>query len=59
MEITVTGPGTLNFYWKVDSRESSGVRSVEVLSGADYDEINGSVDWTSGSVTISSSPQTV
>jgi len=59
MEVTLTGPGTLDFYWKVDSEEFADFLSVEVLGGGDSEAISGDVDWTSGSVRIPSGSQTV
>jgi len=59
MEFTLTGPGTLDFYWKVDSEEFNDILSVEVLGGGDYADVSGDVDWTSSSVTIPPGSQTV
>ena len=59
MEITLTGPGTLDFFWKVDSEEFGDSLSVEVLGGGDFDDISGDVDWTSNSVSIPAGIQTV
>lgn len=59
MEVSVTGPGTLYFSWKVDSEEFGDYLSVEVLGGGDYDDISGDSGWLSSSVTIPSGAQTV
>ena len=59
MEITLVGPGTLEFQWKVDSEEFGDYLSVEVLGGGDYDDISGDLDWISSSVTIPPGTQTV
>ena len=59
LELLVTGPGTLNFEWKVDSEAEFDVLSVEVLNGGDFDSISGDVDWSASSVTIPPGLQTV
>ncbi|MDZ4401671.1 M6 family metalloprotease domain-containing protein [Prosthecobacter sp.] len=45
IETTVTGPGTLSFWWKVSSE--SGFDSLKLtVDGAPYGSASGEVDWT-------------
>ncbi|BCX46809.1 serine peptidase precursor [Haloferula helveola] len=59
LELTIIGPGTLDFWWKVDSEEDYDILSVEVLGTGNFEEISGNVDWTQSSVLIPPGPQTV
>lgn len=59
METTVTGPGTLSFWWKVDSEFNSDYLSVEILGTAEFEEISGDEDWAQVSLTVPAGPQTV
>lgn len=58
-EIAVDGPGTLSFWWKVDSEEFYDILSVEVPGGGDYFEISGNQSWAQVFLTIPAGPQTV
>jgi hypothetical protein len=52
MDMEVTGPGVLTFWWKVDSEESWDELSVEVPGTSEFDSISGDVDWEQSSVAI-------
>lgn len=58
MEISLEGPGTLTFWWKVDSEDGFDFLSVEGPYSF-YDEITGNVDWTEVTIPIPAGPQTV
>ncbi|MBL9130637.1 MAG: choice-of-anchor D domain-containing protein, partial [Verrucomicrobiaceae bacterium] len=45
METTVTGPGTLSFWWKVSSEDGFDYLKLTV-DGAPYGSASGEVDWT-------------
>lgn len=45
METTVTGPGTLSFWWKVSSENGFDALKLTV-DGAPYGSASGEVDWT-------------
>lgn len=54
MQTTVSGAGTLQFYWKVSSE--SGCDSLRVVvDGVEQDAISGEQDWTSKTVTVTGS----
>jgi hypothetical protein len=59
MQTTVTGPGTLSFFWRVDSEEFSDVLSVAVPDTAETYEISGNTAWAAESVTIPAGAHTV
>lgn len=42
---TVTGPGTLRFWWRVDSEEDDDMLSVEVPSASILEQASGDVPW--------------
>jgi len=45
METTVTGPGTLSFWWKVSSEHHYDTLSVHIDGGYSEELISGDVDW--------------
>ena len=51
LNVSVNGPGTLQFLWKVSS-ESGYDKLVVSLDGVQDQEISGEVDWTMVSITI-------
>jgi hypothetical protein len=60
MEVTVQGPGTLSFWWKVDCEaEEADFLDVEVLSTGESEVISGDADWDQVSLAIPPGPQTV
>lgn len=59
METVVTGPGTLSFFWKVDSEQNADYLSVEVLDTSIYEDISGNVDWAQVTLQIPAGPHTV
>lgn len=58
LETTVTGPGVLDFFWKVSSEEYSD-RLRFYLDGDAEDSISGEVDWRSQSYTIGAGTHTL
>ncbi len=59
MELSVTGPGTLTFWWKVDSESFADELLVYTSGSGNSDSISGNVDWTEVTLHIASGPQTV
>ncbi len=59
METTVTGPGTLSFWWKVDSEEFADLLAVEVPDTSTRQEISGNVDWQKVTLNIPGGTHTV
>lgn len=59
MELSVTGPGTLTFWWKVDSETFADVLSVYTPGSGDSDSVSGNVGWTQVTLDIAPGPQTV
>jgi hypothetical protein len=59
MELSVTGPGTLTFWWKVSSQGSSDELAVYASGSEDSHAISGNVGWTKVTLTIDDGPQTV
>jgi hypothetical protein len=58
IQTTVSGPGTLTFYWKVSSQ--AGYDFLEFyIDGMRPDRISGGVDWQQKSYTISSGSHTL
>ena len=57
IKTTVTGPGTLTFYWKVSSEE--GWDYLVYIDGAQQGSISGEVDWHQMSYNIGSGPHTL
>lgn len=58
LETTVTGPGVLDFSWKVSSEQDSD-RLRFYLDGDAEDSISGEVDWSSQSYTIGAGTHTL
>ncbi len=58
-ETTIIGPGTLSFYWKVDSEYDYDFLSVDIADGFDYREISGDEDWQEETFEIPAGSQTV
>jgi subtilisin family serine protease len=58
LETTVTGPASLDFWWKVSSEESGDYLELWV-DGLLVDRISGEVDWTQNIQTISDGPHDV
>ena len=56
--MTVTGPATLSFYWKVSSEASYDYLRV-YLDGVKQYEISGEVNWQQKSINIPSGSHTV
>lgn len=59
MELSVTGPGTLTFWWKVESESFADELIVYTPGSGDSDSISGNVDWTEVTLDIAPGPQTV
>ena len=59
LQTTVSGPGVLSFYWKVDSEAAADLLSVDVIGTAIHQEISGDTAWAEVSLTIPAGPQTV
>jgi hypothetical protein len=58
LETQMTGPGTLNFFWKVSSE--SGVDSLRLLlDGEQQDIITGDIDWTNRTLSIPAGEHTI
>ena len=57
LQTTVTGPGTLTFYWKVSSEE--GYDFLAFTDGSDQLQISGEVDWQRQTVSIASGQHTL
>lgn len=57
-QITVTGPGTLSFYWKVSSEANYDFLDIE-LNGVKQDGISGNVDWQQKTYTVPAGSQTI
>jgi hypothetical protein len=58
-QTTVTGPGTLNFWWKVDSEEDADYLSARVDGTAEIREISGDSGWVQESLPIPAGESTV
>lgn len=58
VETTVTGPGTLTFWWKVSS-EPTFDKLAFTINGAPSGSIDGTVDWQQQTRTIPAGPQTL
>ena len=58
-QTTVTGPGTLSFFWQVDSEESADILSVKVTSTEETYQISGNTAWAEQSVSIPAGAHTV
>jgi hypothetical protein len=59
MALNVTGPGTLTFWWKVDSESFADELMVYTPGSGDSDSISGNVGWTEVTLDIAPGPQTV
>jgi hypothetical protein len=60
IETTITGPGTLSFWWKVDSDDQSGYDYLEFsIEGNNWSEISGDYGWEYYEVHLDSGSQTV
>ncbi len=55
---TVTGSGTLNFYWKVSSEQNYDFLYF-YIDGTEQDSISGTTDWASQNATIPSGTHTL
>jgi parallel beta-helix repeat protein len=58
LQTTITGPGTLSFWWEVSSETNQDFLSVSV-SGATQAAISGEVDWHEVTLYLGSGPQLV
>ena len=58
VQTTVTGPGTLSFYWKVSS-ESNYDYLIFYIDGTEQTKISGEVSWTQKTYTIASGTHTL
>jgi transcriptional regulator CtsR len=58
LKTTVTGPGTVGFYWKVSSESNHDFLRF-YIDGVEQTRISGSVDWQQKSYTIRSGTHTV
>jgi hypothetical protein len=58
MQVQVTGPGTLTFWWKVDSHGSDTL-SVDAAGPGNSQGISGSSPWVQVALSIEAGPQTV
>jgi hypothetical protein len=45
MSTTVTGPGTLRFFWRVSSEENDDILEVDIPSASIHHEISGDTAW--------------
>ena len=59
METTVTGPGTLAFWWKVSSEHHYDTLSVHIDGGYSEELISGDVDWRQVELAIEGGSHTV
>ena len=59
METTVQGPGTLSFWWKVDSTTNADQLSFLINAVTQPTVISGVVDWQQQSYFIATGPQTL
>jgi hypothetical protein len=60
IETTINGPGTLSFWWRVDSDDSFGYDYLEFsIEGNNWSEISGDYGWEYSDVHLDSGPQTV
>jgi hypothetical protein len=58
MQTTVTGPGTLRFYWKVSSEDNYDFLEF-YINGYRHNRISGSVDWEQKSYALASGSNTL
>ncbi|HWH72019.1 MAG TPA: hypothetical protein VNT26_21835, partial [Candidatus Sulfotelmatobacter sp.] len=58
LQTTVTGPGTLSFWWKVSSEPDNDVL-IFSIGGHETNRISGEVDWQEQSYALGSGPQTL
>lgn len=58
MQTTVTGPGTLSFWWKVSS-ETNNDRMIFTVNNVEQARISGEVDWDFRTFTLGSGAQTL
>lgn len=60
IETTITGPGTLSFWWRVDSEDQFNYDYLEFsIQGNNWSEISGDYGWEYYEVQLESGPQTV
>lgn len=62
LETTVTGPGTLSFWWKIDSENNYDWLEFYldgILQTGDLQRISGDVDWQQKTVSIPAGTQTI
>jgi hypothetical protein len=59
MDLQVTGPGILSFWWRVDSEPDFDQLSVVATGSEDSDVVSGNTGWTQVFLSIDSGPQTV
>jgi hypothetical protein len=59
LEATVTGPGTLSFWWKVDSEANFDFLTVELDGVAPFPGISGNIDWQQQSINLPAGTHTV
>ncbi|SMN11380.1 OmpA-like transmembrane domain protein [uncultured Candidatus Thioglobus sp.] len=59
MQTIVSGPGNLNFYWKVSSEIGSDHLRFYINNSEQIDPISGSTDWTQKTYTLGSGNQTL
>ena len=59
VETTVTGPGTLTFWWKVSSESGFDYLGFATNGATQSGSISGEVDWQQRTFTIAAGPQTL
>jgi hypothetical protein len=59
METTVQGPGTLTFWWKVDSSTNADVLYFLLNSNVQLPAVSGVVDWQQQTLLLGNGPQTL
>ena len=59
IETTVTGPGTLSFYWKVSSEANSDFLSFSIDGVEQIGSISGEIDWNQKTCSISPGEHTL
>ena len=58
IQTTITGPGTISFYWKVSSEQNYDFLRF-YIDGGQLDSISGNVDWTPRNFTVPSGTHTL
>ena len=52
MQVSVTGPAELAFWWRVESEATFDFLNVSLDGGAPIDRISGTVEWAEKRITI-------